>query len=85
MNCCSTRPTLCASPEPIATIAAPAAPSSLSSARASRRTCVTLRRYHALRQWSLFVGHRWRTSGSWLRSGMTACFWPKEVPDKTPP
>ena len=43
--------------------------------RPPRRYCVSLRRYHALRQWLAFAGRRWTTSGLWLRSSLTVSLW----------
>ena len=39
---------------------------------------VSLKRYHALRQWTAFGSHPWRSSGAWLRSSMTARLWARE-------
>ncbi len=43
---------------------------------ASHRYVVSLRRYHALREWTLTrAARRWRTSGAWLRSSMVCSIW----------
>lgn len=43
--------------------------------RPTRRYRVSLRRYHALREWTAFGSHPYKTSGAWLRSSMTAYLW----------
>jgi hypothetical protein len=43
--------------------------------RPPHRHCVTLKRYHALREWAAFGEHPWKTSGAWMRSSMTAYLW----------
>jgi len=47
--------------------------------RPPHRYHVSLRRYHALRQWTAFGSHPWRSSGAWLHSSLTAHLWAKEV------
>jgi hypothetical protein len=42
--------------------------------RPSHRYDVSLRRYHAIRQWVAFGKHPWKSSGAWLNSGLTAYF-----------
>lgn len=42
------------------------------------RTCryvVSLRRYRALREWTVAGAHPWRSSGAWLRSGLRVYLW----------
>jgi hypothetical protein len=46
--------------------------------RPPHRYRVSLRRYHALREWALRC-HRWRTSGAWMRNSMTVSLWGQEV------
>lgn len=41
--------------------------------RAAHRYHVTLKRYHAIRKWAAFVGHRWKSSGSWQRCMYSLC------------
>jgi len=42
----------------------------------THRYTVSLRRYHALREWSLTkAARRWRTSGAWMRSSMLCSIW----------
>lgn len=42
----------------------------------THRYAVSLRRYHALREWTLTrAARRWRTSGAWLRSSMACSIW----------
>jgi hypothetical protein len=42
----------------------------------TRRYRVSLRRYHALREWTLTrAAHRWRTSGAWLRASVACSIW----------
>ena len=53
--------------------------------RPAHRYYVTLKRYRSLRQWFLFGQHPWRTSGSWLKSSLTACLWLKEARPDPPP
>ena len=44
--------------------------------RASHRHRVSLRRYAALREWTLTAAtRRWRTSGAWLRSSIAVSLW----------
>ena len=44
--------------------------------RPTHRYCVSLRRYHALREWTLTrAARRWRTSGAWMRSSMVCSIW----------
>jgi hypothetical protein len=43
--------------------------------RPVHRYRVTLRRYHALRQWIAFGKHPWKSSGAWLHSSLNACLW----------
>jgi hypothetical protein len=43
--------------------------------RQPHRYQVSLRRYHALRQWTVFGEHRWKASGSWFRSSVSVCLW----------
>jgi hypothetical protein len=47
------------------------------------RYLVSLRRYHALRQWTAFGTHPWRSSSARLRSSLTAYLWAKEVTTQT--
>ena len=43
--------------------------------RPPHRYGVTLRRYHALREWTASGSDPWKTSGAWLKSSMTASLW----------
>ena len=43
--------------------------------RRTHRYHVSLRRYHALREWTAFGSHPYKSSGAWLRSSMTAYLW----------
>lgn len=36
---------------------------------------ISLKRYHALRQWAAFGGHPWKTSGSYMRNSLTISLW----------
>ncbi len=40
--------------------------------RPVRRYRVSLRRYHAIREWAAFGKHPWKSSGAWLNSTLTA-------------
>lgn len=51
--------------------------------RPLHRYKVSLRRYHALREWAGSDRHPWHGSGAWLRNSMTACLWAKEVTAQT--
>lgn len=50
--------------------------------RSARRYRITLRRYHALREWLISGGHPWKTSGAWLRSSVTVSLWRIDNPDR---
>jgi len=50
--------------------------------RRAHRYEVSLGRYHAVRQWVLFGGHPWQSSGSFMRSSMATCPWTREVSDQ---
>lgn len=43
-----------------------------------RRYVVSLKRYHALREWTL-CQRQWKSSGSWLRGSLTAYLWDRET------
>ncbi len=44
--------------------------------RAPHRHRVSLRRYAALREWTLAAApRRWKTSGAWLRSSIAVSLW----------
>lgn len=44
--------------------------------RTPHRHRISLRRYAALREWTLTAAaRRWRTSGAWLRSSITVSLW----------
>lgn len=44
--------------------------------RAPHRHRISLRRYAALREWTLtHAAHRWGTSGVWLRSSIAVSLW----------
>ncbi len=43
--------------------------------RPAHRHCVSLKRYNAFREWTMFGGHPWRWSGGMSRSSMTASLW----------
>ncbi len=44
--------------------------------RAPRRHRISLRRYAALREWTItHAARRWRTSGAWLRSSIAVSLW----------
>lgn len=43
--------------------------------RPLHRYRVSLKRYHILREWAALGGHRWRTSGAWMRSSFVASLW----------
>ena len=44
--------------------------------RAPRRHRISLRRYAALREWTLTrAARRWRTSGAWLRGSIAVSLW----------
>jgi len=44
--------------------------------RAPHRHRVSLRRYAALREWTLTIAaRRWHTSGAWLRSSIAVSLW----------
>jgi len=43
--------------------------------RPKHRHCVSLRRYHALREWTLTQPEPRYSSGAWLRNGMTCYLW----------
>jgi hypothetical protein len=44
--------------------------------RAPRRHRISLRRYAALRAWTLTAAaRRWRTSGTWLRGSIAVSLW----------
>jgi len=43
--------------------------------RPKRRHCVSLKRYNALREWTLAGRHPWRWSGGFMRTSMTAYLW----------
>ena len=46
--------------------------------RAPHRHRVSLRRYAALREWTITrAARRWRTSGAWLRSSIVVSLWPQ--------
>ena len=46
--------------------------------RAPHRHRVSLRRYAALREWTITnAARRWRTSGAWLRSSIAVSLWPQ--------
>ncbi len=46
--------------------------------RAPHRHRISLRRYAALREWTITrAARRWRTSGALLRSSITVCLWPQ--------
>ncbi len=46
--------------------------------RTPHRHRVSLRRYAALREWTLTcAARRWRTSGAWLRSSIAVSLWPQ--------
>jgi hypothetical protein len=44
--------------------------------RPRHRYTVSLKRYHALREWCMFGKHPWRRSGGYMRSSFTAYLWP---------
>lgn len=48
--------------------------------RPKHRHCVSLRRYHALREWTHTRPKPRYTSGAWLRSGMTVYLWGPSQP-----
>ena len=41
-----------------------------------RRYRITLKRYHALREWAAFGQRSWKTSGAYMRSRMVVSLWP---------
>lgn len=69
-----------AAPEPFATVRAyrctgGAVVNVEREGRPTHRYRVSLRRYHALREWTAFGSHPYKASGAWLRSSMTAYLW----------
>ena len=46
--------------------------------RTPHRHCVTLKRYHALRQWAVRLAGAPGTSGAWMRSSFTVSLWAAE-------
>ena len=43
--------------------------------RAAHRYRISLKRYQALREWAACGGHRWKTSGAWMRGSMAVWLW----------
>ena len=46
--------------------------------RPPQRYRVSLKRYHALREWIPFGGHEWKTSGPWQRNGLATSLWAQQ-------
>lgn len=46
-----------------------------------RRYVISLKRYHALREWTAFGDHPWKASGAWMKSSMEVYLWDCEQLD----
>ena len=74
-------PTSAARPLPLATLRAyrrtgGAIVTAERGGRAPHRHQISLRRYAALRKWTITAAaRRWRTSGAWLRSSIAVSLW----------